>query len=288
MLSLVSGRYPTSTERGGGDRRSGVRLQPQDRRHLAPGWPGPARGRHRAEPPEPARRVRPGGAGTGHRTDRRSRCCSTRPGSAPARSARTSRPRRRWHASNPLNPETIVLTLATLGMLLIALVAVGGFTVLAQRRLRSIGMLGALGATDKNIRLVVRANGVVVGVVGTLARSGVGPRGLARLPTARRGELPSPDRCLRAALGGGRHRHGPGRRGHLLRRLAAGAVDHQGPRRDRPVGAARPPEAGAPLGGSRRRLPRDRVPLVVALGQQRRQRWRARRSSSDSWPSSWP
>ena len=55
------------------------------------------------------------------------------------------------------------------GMLLIALVAVGGFTVVAQRRLRSLGMLGALGATDQNIRLVVRANGVLVGVVGALA-----------------------------------------------------------------------------------------------------------------------
>jgi putative ABC transport system permease protein len=77
-------------------------------------------------------------------------------------------------AGNVINPETIVLTLATLGMLLIALVAVGGFTVLAQRRLRSIGMLGALGATDKNIRLVVRANGVVVGVVGTVVGAAVG------------------------------------------------------------------------------------------------------------------
>jgi putative ABC transport system permease protein len=71
-------------------------------------------------------------------------------------------------ANNPLNPETIVLALATVGMLLIALVAVGGFTVLAQRRLRSLGMLGALGATDRNIRLVVRVNGVLVGVAGAL------------------------------------------------------------------------------------------------------------------------
>jgi putative ABC transport system permease protein len=77
-------------------------------------------------------------------------------------------------ASNPLNPETIVLALATVGMLLIALVAVGGFTVLAQRRLRSLGMLGALGATDQNIRLVVRANGVLVGVVGALAGTVLG------------------------------------------------------------------------------------------------------------------
>jgi putative ABC transport system permease protein len=70
--------------------------------------------------------------------------------------------------SNPINPETITFALATLGMLLIGLVAVGGFTVLAQRRLRALGMLGALGATDQNVRLVVRANGVVVGVAGTV------------------------------------------------------------------------------------------------------------------------
>ena len=77
-------------------------------------------------------------------------------------------------ASNPLNPETIVLALATLGMLLIALVAVGGFTVLAQRRLRSLGMLQALGATDRNVRLVVRTNGAVVGVVGALVGAALG------------------------------------------------------------------------------------------------------------------
>ena len=70
--------------------------------------------------------------------------------------------------SNPLNPETISIALATLAMLLIALVAVAGFTVLAQRRLRSIGMLGAIGATDKNIKMVVRANGAMAGVVGAL------------------------------------------------------------------------------------------------------------------------
>ena len=77
-------------------------------------------------------------------------------------------------AGNLLNPETIVLALATVGMILIALVAVGGFTVLAQRRMRSLGMLGALGATDRNIRLVVRANGALVGVVGALAGAVLG------------------------------------------------------------------------------------------------------------------
>jgi putative ABC transport system permease protein len=80
-------------------------------------------------------------------------------------------------AGNPLNPETITLALATVGMLLIALVAVGGFTVLAQRRLRSLGMLGALGATDRNIRLVVRVNGILVGVFGALAGAILGLAG---------------------------------------------------------------------------------------------------------------
>jgi putative ABC transport system permease protein len=70
--------------------------------------------------------------------------------------------------SNPLNPETISLAALILGMLLIALVSVGGFTVLAQRRLRSIGMLESTGATDRHVRLVISANGVVVGVAGAI------------------------------------------------------------------------------------------------------------------------
>ena len=70
---------------------------------------------------------------------------------------------------NEINPVTISIAAATLGMLLIALVSVAGFTVLAQRRLRSIGMLGAQGATDANVRLVVSANGFATGVVGAVA-----------------------------------------------------------------------------------------------------------------------
>ena len=77
-------------------------------------------------------------------------------------------------SANALNPDTIVLALATIAMLLIALVAVGGFTVLAQRRMRSLGMLSSLGATDRNLRLVVRANGVAVGITGTLIGAAVG------------------------------------------------------------------------------------------------------------------
>jgi putative ABC transport system permease protein len=71
--------------------------------------------------------------------------------------------------NNTINPETISIAAAVLGMLLIALVGIGGFTVLAQRRMRAIGMLAAQGATERHIRLVVRANGAATGVVGAVA-----------------------------------------------------------------------------------------------------------------------
>ena len=79
--------------------------------------------------------------------------------------------------SNALNPQTISLAVLTIGMLLIAIMAVGGFTVLAQRRLRSLGMLASLGATDKLVGLVVRANGLVVGAVGAVLGTVVGLAG---------------------------------------------------------------------------------------------------------------
>jgi putative ABC transport system permease protein len=70
--------------------------------------------------------------------------------------------------SSGINGAVVVLILATLGLIFIGLVSVAGFTVLSQRRLRAIGMLGALGATNRNIRLVMVANGAVVGIVATL------------------------------------------------------------------------------------------------------------------------
>jgi putative ABC transport system permease protein len=76
--------------------------------------------------------------------------------------------------TNEINPETISIAAAVLGMLLIALVGVGGFTVLAQRRLRAIGMLAAQGATQRHIRLVVRANGAATGIVGAIAGAVLG------------------------------------------------------------------------------------------------------------------
>ena len=88
------------------------------------------------------------------------------------------------NTDNIINPATIVLALATVGMLLIALVSIGGFTVLAQRRMRSLGMLESMGATDRNVRLVLEANGVIVGRRGCRRGLRAGPGALAGLPAA--------------------------------------------------------------------------------------------------------
>jgi putative ABC transport system permease protein len=72
----------------------------------------------------------------------------------------------RTAASSGIPPATIVLAVAVLGLVFIGLVSVAGFTVMAQRRMRALGMLAALGATERNVRLVMVANGAVIGVLG--------------------------------------------------------------------------------------------------------------------------
>jgi putative ABC transport system permease protein len=65
------------------------------------------------------------------------------------------------------------VAVATVFLLLASLVAAAGFAVVAQRRLRQLGMLAAVGATQKHIRLVLLSNGAVVGaiaaILGTIA-----------------------------------------------------------------------------------------------------------------------
>ncbi len=62
-------------------------------------------------------------------------------------------------------PPAAVLVFDTIALLFIGLIAVAGFTVLAQRRLRALGMLQSVGATDRHVRLVLIANGAVVGII---------------------------------------------------------------------------------------------------------------------------
>lgn len=70
-----------------------------------------------------------------------------------------------------------VLGVTTVALALVSLVAAAGFVVLAQRRLRQLGMLGAIGATEKHLRLVVVANGAIVGVVAAGLGAAVGIAG---------------------------------------------------------------------------------------------------------------
>jgi putative ABC transport system permease protein len=65
--------------------------------------------------------------------------------------------------------EATVLILAAIGLLFVGLIAVAGFAVMAQRRLRSLGLLGAMGATPRNMRLAFIANGAFVGAASAIA-----------------------------------------------------------------------------------------------------------------------
>jgi putative ABC transport system permease protein len=64
-------------------------------------------------------------------------------------------------ASAALGASAVVL-------LLVCLIAASGFAVVAQRRLRQLGTLAATGATRRQLRLVVVANGALVGVIAAL------------------------------------------------------------------------------------------------------------------------
>ena len=68
----------------------------------------------------------------------------------------------------------LVLVVEVLGLAFIGLVSVASFSVMAQRRLRALGMLSAIGATERNLRLVMIVNGLAVGVAAALAGAVLG------------------------------------------------------------------------------------------------------------------
>jgi putative ABC transport system permease protein len=77
-----------------------------------------------------------------------------------------------------------MFSVATVFLLLASLVAAAGFAVIAQRRLRQLGTLAAIGATQKHLRLVLLTNGAVVGMIGALIGTIVGlALWLALVPT---------------------------------------------------------------------------------------------------------
>ena len=57
------------------------------------------------------------------------------------------------------------LVVSTVVMFLIALIAAASFAVIAQRRLPQLGMMAAVGATEKHLRLTMVATGAATGLV---------------------------------------------------------------------------------------------------------------------------
>jgi putative ABC transport system permease protein len=92
--------------------------------------------------------------------------------SPPGRSAFAGSEKR----GNDDRPAEALLTFSvvTVFLLLVSLVAAAGFAVVAQRRLRQLGMLAAIGATQKHLRLVVVSNGALVGTIAAVSGTIVG------------------------------------------------------------------------------------------------------------------
>ena len=73
-----------------------------------------------------------------------------------------------------ISPAVLALAASVLGLVFTGLVAVAAFTVIAQRRLRALGMLSSLGATERHVQLVMVANGAAVGGAAALAGAAAG------------------------------------------------------------------------------------------------------------------
>ncbi|HEY2305710.1 MAG TPA: ABC transporter permease [Streptosporangiaceae bacterium] len=77
-----------------------------------------------------------------------------------------------WQARGPstqAKTAAVALALVTVLLLLVSLVAAAGFAAIAARRQRQLGMLAAIGATRKQLRMVMVAGGAMVGVIAAVA-----------------------------------------------------------------------------------------------------------------------
>src|SRR5215203_5248353 len=102
----------------------------------------------------------------------------------PAASARFGFAGSEARQSNRGADALAMFSVATVFLLLATLVAAAGFAVIAQRRLRQLGALTAIGATEKQLRLVLLTNGAVVGAIGASIGAIVGlALWLALVPT---------------------------------------------------------------------------------------------------------
>ena len=95
-----------------------------------------------------------------------------------------------------------VLGVVTIALGLVSLLAAAGFVVLADRRARQLGMLGAVGASEQHLRLVVVTNGAVVGVVAAVVGAVAGVAAwLAAVPRMEAHGRASDRRVERAVVG---------------------------------------------------------------------------------------
>jgi putative ABC transport system permease protein len=86
-----------------------------------------------------------------------------------------------------VSPAVLILVVEVLGLAFVGLVSVASFSVMAQRRLRALGMLSAIGATERHLRLVMTADGLVVGATAALAGAVLGLAAwIAYAPTVQR------------------------------------------------------------------------------------------------------
>ncbi len=67
-----------------------------------------------------------------------------------------------------------LLAVTELSLVLVSLIAAAGFVVVAQRRQRQLGMLAAIGATERHLRLVVISNGAIIGGIAASVGTAVG------------------------------------------------------------------------------------------------------------------
>jgi putative ABC transport system permease protein len=82
-----------------------------------------------------------------------------------------------WQAQGPGTQGAVaggMLGAVTVLLLLVSLVAAAGFAVIAARRQRQLGMLAAIGATRKQLRMVMVSGGAAVGVIAAVAGTVVG------------------------------------------------------------------------------------------------------------------
>ena len=71
----------------------------------------------------------------------------------------------------------LVALVIAVAMVLVGLVAAAGFLVVAQRRQRQLGLLAAIGATRQHLRMVMLANGAIVGAVAAVLGTVLGVAG---------------------------------------------------------------------------------------------------------------